>query len=43
MSSAAPRILLTGGTGYVGGRLLRALEERGEAVRCLARDPRTLA
>ena len=35
-------ILLTGATGYVGGRLLRALEERGERVRCLARRPEEL-
>ncbi len=35
-------ILLTGATGYVGGRLLRVLEERGEAVRCLARRPEYL-
>ncbi len=33
------RILLTGVTGYVGGRLLSALLERGEDVRCLARRP----
>jgi len=33
------RILLTGATGYVGGRLLRALEAGGRAVRCLARQP----
>ena len=26
-------ILLTGASGYVGGRLLRALERRGERVR----------
>ena len=32
-------ILLTGATGYVGGRLLHALEHRGERVRCLARRP----
>jgi len=32
-------ILLTGATGYIGGRLLRALEEGGHAVRCLARRP----
>jgi uncharacterized protein YbjT (DUF2867 family) len=31
--------LLTGASGYVGGRLLRALERRGERVRCLARRP----
>ena len=32
-------ILLTGATGYIGGRLLRRLEEGGRAVRCLARQP----
>ncbi len=32
-------ILLTGATGYVGGRQLTALEARGEQVRCLARRP----
>ena len=36
------RILLTGATGYVGGRLLRALEELGEPVRCLTRRPENL-
>lgn len=38
----APRkrlFLVTGASGYVGGRLVRALEERGERVRCLARRP----
>ena len=35
-------ILLTGATGYVGGRLLAALEQRGEQVRCLARRPEAL-
>ena len=35
-------ILLTGATGYVGGRLLSALEARGERVRCLARRPEVL-
>lgn len=34
-----PWVLLTGATGYVGGRLLRALEERAVPVRCLARRP----
>jgi uncharacterized protein YbjT (DUF2867 family) len=28
---------VTGATGYIGGRLLRALHDRGEAVRCMAR------
>ena len=36
-------VLLTGPTGYVGGRLRRLLEERGCAVRCLARPPEQLA
>ena len=35
-------ILLTGVTGYIGGRLLRSLEEGGHAVRCLARHPDTV-
>ena len=35
-------ILLTGATGYVGGRLLRLLEERGDRVRCLSRRPELL-
>jgi len=38
----AQRILLTGATGYVGGRLLKALERRGESVRCLTRQPENL-
>jgi uncharacterized protein YbjT (DUF2867 family) len=32
-------ILLTGASGYIGGRLLPALRERGLGVRCLARRP----
>ncbi len=36
-------ILLTGATGYVGGRLLRALEDAGRRVRCLVLDSRSLA
>ncbi|MEZ4412893.1 MAG: SDR family oxidoreductase [Gemmatimonadales bacterium] len=36
------RILLTGATGYVGGRLLPLLEERGGRIRCLARRPEAL-
>lgn len=35
-------ILIAGATGYVGGRLLHALESRGYRVRCLARHPETL-
>lgn len=34
-----PLIALAGGTGYVGGRLLHVLEEKGYPVRCLARQP----
>jgi len=41
--SEARRVLLTGASGYVGGRLLEALEARGEAVRCLARRPEYVA
>lgn len=37
-----PLILLTGASGYVGGRLLRALEARGRRIRCLARRPEQL-
>lgn len=35
-------ILLTGASGYIGGRLLPSLEERGYRVRCLARHPEIL-
>ena len=35
-------ILLTGATGYVGGRLLQALQQREHRVRCLARRPEFL-
>ena len=35
--------LLTGATGYIGGRLLRRLERNGSAVRCLCRNPEALA
>jgi uncharacterized protein YbjT (DUF2867 family) len=37
------KVLLTGATGYVGGRLLHALEDKGYPVRCLARRPEFLA
>jgi uncharacterized protein YbjT (DUF2867 family) len=36
------RVLLTGASGYVGGRLLTALVARGHPVRCLARRPEAL-
>ena len=42
MSDSKPTILLTGATGYIGGRLLPRLEARGEQVRCLARQPEHL-
>ncbi|HET9915521.1 MAG TPA: NAD(P)H-binding protein, partial [Candidatus Binatia bacterium] len=35
-------ILLTGATGYVGGRLLQALEDSGYRLRCIARRPQAL-
>src|SRR3569832_103533 len=38
----ADRILLTGATGYVGGRLLPRLEQAGYRVRCLSRRPEVL-
>ena len=37
------RILLTGATGYVGGRLASRLIAEGHELRCLARDPARLA
>ena len=36
-------VLVTGASGYVGGRLVPVLEERGARVRCLARNPQFLA
>ena len=35
-------ILLTGATGYVGGRLVQSLEHYGYRLRCLARRPEFL-
>ena len=44
MSENSPlTILLTGPTGYVGGRLLKRLEQLPVKVRCLARKPEYLA
>jgi uncharacterized protein YbjT (DUF2867 family) len=40
---APGRVLLTGATGYVGGRLLRRLEESGRPVRCMVRRPEALS
>ncbi|MDZ7637977.1 MAG: NAD(P)H-binding protein [Bryobacterales bacterium] len=34
--------LVTGATGYVGGRLLRRLVENGDRVRAMVRNPRNL-
>ena len=36
------KVLLTGATGYIGGRLAKRLEERGYPLRCLARRPEYL-
>ncbi len=35
----SPVVLLTGGSGYVGGRLIPLLEKQGVRLRCLARSP----
>ena len=42
MIPVRPHILLTGATGYVGGRLLKLLEADGHRIRCLARRPGNL-
>jgi uncharacterized protein YbjT (DUF2867 family) len=39
VSEGEPAILLTGGSGYVGGRLIPRLEQQGAKLRCLARNP----
>ena len=43
MNEQPPLVLLTGATGYVGGRLLPLLERRDLRVRCVARRPENLA
>jgi uncharacterized protein YbjT (DUF2867 family) len=43
MHHAVGRVLVTGATGYVGGRLLRKLEESGRTVRCMVRRPEALS
>jgi uncharacterized protein YbjT (DUF2867 family) len=40
--STAPTVLLTGASGYVGGRLLPLLEAQPLILRCLARNPEKL-
>ena len=42
-SDPSPRILVTGVTGYIGGRLAPRLLEAGYRVRVLARDQLRLA
>ncbi|MFI5357153.1 MAG: SDR family oxidoreductase [Opitutales bacterium] len=44
MSSGPPmRILVTGATGYIGGRLVPRLLDLGHVVRCVTRNPSRLA
>lgn len=38
-TSPRPRVLITGATGYIGGRLAPRLLQAGYRVRCLVRDP----
>jgi uncharacterized protein YbjT (DUF2867 family) len=41
--SSTPAVLVTGATGYIGGRLVPVLEGAGVRLRCLARRPAELA
>ena len=43
MNDPNPLVLVTGATGYVGGRLLPLLESRGLRIRCMARRPENIA
>ena len=41
-TSTSPRVLVTGAAGYIGGRLVPQLLEKGYRVRVMARTPRHL-
>src|SRR5580765_6660714 len=41
-SREGPAVLVTGATGYIGGRLVPVLEAAGVRLRCLARRPAAL-
>jgi len=43
VSTRTARVLVTGATGYIGGRLVPVLEAAGVGLRCLARQPAALA
>ncbi|BDU68824.1 NAD(P)-dependent oxidoreductase [Geothrix oryzae] len=43
MDPGKPLILVTGATGYIGGRLVPRLLAAGRRIRCLARNPERLA
>jgi dihydroflavonol-4-reductase len=36
---AAVKVFITGGTGFIGGEVVRQLRERGDEVACLVRTP----
>ena len=40
MTNRKSRVLVTGASGYVGGRLIPELLAKGHAIRCVVRDPR---
>ena len=42
MEAPEQRVLVTGATGYIGGRLVPLLLQHGYTVRCMAREPRRL-
>ena len=43
IESGVTRVLVTGATGYVGGRLVRTLLEKGYQVRVFVRDEKKVA